>query len=174
MDALNPDDFDVDAWIADAKLPEHTVTVYGRADLLAEADKLIDAIEAAENDRELERSVGESSADELRAEYERVREQFLASAMHVRVRAISSTEAEELDKRQKEKELTPAQRQIEEIVLGTVSPKLTTERVERLADTIGSLQTMLIWNGIRRCGAEVPEVSAAFLPSASGRSGGED
>lgn len=88
------EDFDLDAWIDGAKLPEKAVTVYGRADLVAEHHELTEQLQAA-NARTIDddRMVG-SPKGRLAQQIRDVEEQMRSSALTFRFRAILDADVE--------------------------------------------------------------------------------
>jgi hypothetical protein len=84
-----PQPFDLDAWIDGAKLPEKAVTVYGRADLVAEHHELSQQLQAANSGPSLDddRMVG-SPSGRLAQQIRDVEEQMRKSALTFRFRAI--------------------------------------------------------------------------------------
>jgi hypothetical protein len=179
MTELDPKTFDVDAWLTGAKLPEHSVVVYGRADLLAVADDLQRRITAAEEDEAAdsapERAVGEQlESARLREEYGAIAEEFDASAMTIRVRALPESVTTVLEAKQERGEIRKEDRFLHDIVAGAVEPQLSLEQVIRMREKIGGAQTMKIWRAIFQATGEQPEVSPAFLPRRSGQGTGQE
>ncbi len=82
-----PASFDVDAWIAQAARPQRTVTVYGRADLVARLDEI-----DAEVARHRAAGGAEEALADLRAEWDDLAEAFSASALPVTVRGLTGAE----------------------------------------------------------------------------------
>jgi hypothetical protein len=172
---LDPKTFDVDAWLTGAKLPEHSVVVYQRADLLAKADDLQRRITAAEQDDAAEYSLGDrTSAGALRAEYEKVAEEYAASALTIRVRALTEAEDADLNARVKAGELTDEDRARHQIAIATIEPKLSVEQVRRMQEVLGPRQVLNIWQAVLRATNEMPEVSPHFLPKRSGQDTGRE
>jgi hypothetical protein len=175
MSDLDPKTFDFDEWLSGAKLPEHSVEVYARADLLAVADDLIRRISQAETDEELERSLHETiAAAELRERYEAVMEEFKASALTFRVRAVKDSETAVLDAKVERGEIRKEDRPLHEIAVASVEPKLTFDQVQRMREVIGPAQITKVWNAVFRATGEQPEVSPAFLPRRSGQGSGRE
>ena len=175
MTELDPKTFDVDAWLTGAKLPEHSVEVYARADLLAVADDLVRRIGRAETDESLERSLGEGeSAAALREQYEAVMEEFKASALTVRVRAVKESETTVLDGKVERGEVRKEDRPLHEISIASLEPRLTVDQVQKMREALGPAQITKIWNAVFRATGEQPEVSPAFLPKRSGQGTGQE
>jgi hypothetical protein len=175
MTELDPTMFDVDAWLTGAKLPEHSVEVYGRADLLAKADDLIRRIGQAERDEDLERSLGEGeSPSVLREQYEAVVAEFKASARTIRVRAVKESETVVLNAKVERGEVRAEDRMLHEIAIASVEPKLTVDQVQKMREALGPAQVTKVWNAVFRATGEQPEVSPAFLPRRSGQETGRE
>jgi hypothetical protein len=174
-ESLDPQTFDIDAWLTGAKLPEHSVKVYGRADLLAKADELGRQISAAEQDEAAEYALGDrTSAASLRAEYEKLAEEYEASALTIRVRAITEAEDAELNELVKAEKLTDEDKAIHQIAIASVEPRLTVETVQRMRMVLGPRQVLNIWHAVMRATNEIPEVSPRFLPKRSGQDTGRE
>lgn len=170
-----PETFDVDAWLSGAKLPERSVEVYRRADLLAQMDGVIRRIEKAETDEGLERSLGEgANVTALREEYELLKEQFDESGLVVTVRAVTEAETADLNTRMDAKEFTKEERPYHEIALASVSPKLTVAQAKAMASKLGPAQVTKIWNAIWVATGDQPRVSPHFLPKRSGQETGQE
>lgn len=91
----DPADFDLDAWIDGARLPEKAVTVYGRADLVAEHYELSQQLQAASATPAVDddRMVG-SPAGRLAQQIRDVEEAMRSSALTFRFRAILDGDVE--------------------------------------------------------------------------------
>lgn len=175
MTELDPKTFDVDAWLTGAKLPEHSVEVYARADLLAVADDLIRRISKADTDEGLDRTLDDAVAGaELRDQYETVMRDFRASALTVRVRAVKESETRDLDGKVKRGEIPEGDRPLHEISIAALEPRMTVDQVQRMREALGPAQITKIWNAVFRATGEQPEVSPAFLPRRSGQGTGQE
>src|SRR5690348_16049614 len=83
-------DFDLDAWIDDARVPEQSVTVYGRADLVAEHQQLEDQLTRVRASHDDGRLVDPSV--ELARRLQEVSDRMEASALTFRVRGLTRAE----------------------------------------------------------------------------------
>jgi len=92
----DPDVFDLDSWIDGAKLPEKSVTVYGRADLVARWEEL-DRQLSAMDDNDDERLGGNTPAT-IAAEMTKVRADLDKSALTFTFRAILEDERKKAEK----------------------------------------------------------------------------
>lgn len=159
-----PQDFNLDAWLDDADRPERSVTVYQKAGLIADLDRLAAQIENADEEEVDGPSMG-GGVGKLRSDYAKIAKQFHDSALTVRVRSISEDEQAEL--REKNPDLD--RRGLGQLVLSEafVSPKATPEQVGKLERILGDAQFSLIVNAWQQACLAVPVVSADFLPKRS-------
>ena len=164
-----PQDFDFDAWLDGAERPERAVTVYQKAGLIADLDRLAEQIGNADED-DVDGPSMSGGANKLRAEYAKVAQQFHDSALTFRVAGH-----DEDDKRafaDANKGVKPAE--LGRIVLADAikSPKITPAQLERLQKKIGEAQFSRILTAYHQACNEVPTVSADFLPKPSTRGDG--
>jgi len=162
--SVTPQDFDLDAWLEDADRPERSVTVYQKAGLIADLDRLGELIQNADDDEVDGPSVG-GGVGKLRAEYAKLAKQFHDSALTVRVRSVPEDEQAEIREKNPDLDATALGR----IVLSEafVSPKASPEQVGKLARVIGDAQFSLIVKAWQQACRAVPVVSADFLPKRS-------
>ena len=165
---VSPQDFDFDAWLDGAERPERAVTVYQKAGLLAELDRIEEQITTAELDEGeiAEFSIGQvSEARRLRDEYAEVAKRFHDSALAVRVQAL--TREEQRDLVEGNKGLTPTE--IGYIVLAEAIafPKCSPDQLRKLERVLGDAQFGRIMTAFHQASNEMPEVSADFLPKRS-------
>jgi hypothetical protein len=158
--SATPQDFDFDKWLDDAERPERAVTVYQKAGLIAELDRLEAQITNADEDEVDGPSMG-GGVGKLHAEYARVAKQFHDSALTVRVQGHSDEEKRELlgDK--------PEGVVYRVLADAITSPTATAEQVKRLEKKLGAAQFGLILNAYHQASTEIPVVSADFLPKRS-------
>jgi hypothetical protein len=132
------DDFNLDDWISGARLPEKSVTVYGRADLVAEFYELEQQVRAADSDGvEDDRLTGDPKVA-LAQRMETLREQMQSSALTFRFRALLSSEAakrEDGKTKPTDEELTYANLSIQ-----AVTPKVKPEQWPQIRERIGEGQ----------------------------------
>jgi hypothetical protein len=159
--SVTPQDFDFDAWLDGAERPQRAVTVYQKAGLIAELDALEDQILAADDEGESqERGLSEQSESQrLTAEYQRLAQQFHASALTIKVQGHDEEEKRNLAAANKGNE------DIAYIVLADAIkfPSVTAEQVKRLAAKIGEVQFAQILTAYHQASTELPAVSADFL-----------
>jgi hypothetical protein len=162
--SATPQDFDLDAWLDGADRPERSVTVYQRAGLIADLDRLAEQIRNADDD-EIDGPSMAGGVGQLRAEYAKVAKQFHDSALTVRVRSVSQSEQSEIRDRNTDLD----ERALGKLVLSDafVSPKATPEQVGKLERILGDAQFSLIVGAWQQACRAVPAVSADFLPKRS-------
>lgn len=167
-----PEDFNLDEWLTDAKRPERSVTVYKRADLLADLDDLERQIDALARIPEEDQSLADSPAA-LEAQYLAKAEEFHASGLLVRVKGLTSEEIEAIGEASKTANDTPEQAGRRLVAAALVYPKLNVDQLKRLSDAIGSVQMGLIVDAYRLATMKAPEVTVPFSQKSSGRANGQ-
>lgn len=142
--------FDINAWLAEASLPEVTRTVYANGTLVAQAQVLEQAIldapdEAPDGGRFMEEPA--PTKGELRAQLADVIEQLAGSGVTFRIRAITDAEREQIDAAIGPKPKDEAALERWDILCGahmvaaqTITPAVTVEDVLAMRDKIGSAQ----------------------------------
>lgn len=165
MTHVTPQDFDLDAWLDDADRPERSVTVYQKAGLIADLDRLAEQIQNAAEDEDVDGPSMGGGVGKLRAEYAKVAAQFHESALTVRV--AGHGDEEKRDFATANPDLAPSE--LGRVVLADAikAPKITPEQVKRLEKKIGPAQFGLILNAYHQASTELPSVSADFLPKRS-------
>lgn len=95
LDPSSADDlaeFDLDAWVDDAKPPQRSMTVYRRADLYSRVDELEREIRLADGS---EGSSADAGVKGLKAELDKVARQIYDSAVTITVRAVTDDAAKQ-------------------------------------------------------------------------------
>lgn len=191
MTDLNPETFDLGAWLTDAKLPEQSATVYQRADLIGELTELERRIR-----NEADVAPGESAAggSPLVRKYRKFATQFEASKLTVFVSAITDERQQEIVASVGEplaKDATAKERQgrlhaigcalLAEAVVGVASgnsPRkpvtLEPEQIKQIEAKIGSTQMQTINDAYMRACKELPSVDADFLLQLSSPASGDE
>ena len=164
-----PQDFDFDKWLDDADRPERAVTVYQKAGLIADLDRLEQLIVNADEDEVDGPSMG-GGAGKLRAEYAKVAKQFHDSALTLTVGGRSDDEKREFAAANLD--VKPEEMGYAILADAISSPKVTAAQVKRLEKKIGPAQFALIVTGFKSASEDVPSVSADFLPKPSTRGDG--
>jgi len=131
------DDFDLDAWIDGAKLPEKSATVYGRADLVAEYEAL-DAQLRAEKAKSVddERLTGDPKVA-IAERMADVRDRLQGSALTFRFRALLDSESKPIREAHKgsDDELT-----FKLLSVQVLEPKVSPEQWPKIRERIGDGQ----------------------------------
>lgn len=169
--AVTPEDFDFDAWLSDAKRPERSVTVYKRADLLADLDALERRIEEAKSVPEEDQSLVDST-DTLEREYEALAQQFHDSGITIRVKGLTQDEIDVISKKAKEEKRTESEIGRLQIEAALVSPKLTFDQLGKLSQAVGDAQMSKIVNAYQLATLQQPEVTVPFSRRSSGQGNG--
>lgn len=128
----------VDDWIEGAKRTERQVTIYQRADLLADLDDLDRQIDLAQRANDVDLLA------ELDAQWQAVAQTFSNSALHIRIRGLSGDEIKALKAEASLNRIELDETSAAVIAAATVDPKLSTEQVLRLVQTVGDAQVMKI------------------------------
>ena len=164
-----PQDFDFDAWLEGAERPERAVTVYQKAGLIADLDRLAEQINNADLDgieHVEERGIGEQSeSQKLQREYAKLAKQFHDSALTIRIQGHDEAEKREIAKANPE--LAPGELGYVVVADAITSPKVTAAQLRRLEKKIGEAQFALIPAAYQQASTEIPIVSADFLPRRS-------
>ncbi|MDR4533210.1 hypothetical protein [Glutamicibacter sp. PS] len=187
--APDPAEFDFEAWIQDAKLPEASCTVYKRGDLVAQIDDLARQIKIETDALRGEMVSGGSPAlSSLIKEREKLLKAFAASEMTFYLRALPSAKLVEIARAHE----TPTdatkevrmQKQVElnrellaASVIGLASPRLarrdldmTPALVAALEQKIGAAQLTQLMLTRQSVQNDAPRPDADFLPGPSGTS----
>ena len=164
-----PQDFDFDKWLDDAERPERAVTVYQKAGLIADLDRLEQQIRNADDDEVDGPSMG-GGFGKLRAEYAKVAKQFHDSALTLTVGGRSDDEKREFAAANLD--VKPEEMGYAILADAISSPNVTAAQVKRLEKKIGPAQFALIVSGFKSASEGVPSVSADFLPKPSTRGDG--
>lgn len=129
-----PADFDLEAWLAGARPPERSVTVYGRADLVADLEALDAAYEAARGASTDRRLVGAGS--DLARLIQEKRAEMEASRLTIRVRGLERETVRE-QAEQATKDTTDEEVAVRQIAAAAVQPRMTEDQARRLLARIG-------------------------------------
>lgn len=168
-----PEDFDIEAWMSDAKRPRRSVQLFKRADLMSELDDLERRIETERTARTLEPELGEGSElIALEREYEKTLEKIHASGITVTVQGLVVDEIEVIEKQvaaeYEGKHFEASQEKGRRmIVAALVSPKLSLSQIRALEQKIGSAQIARVAVAVNEATNQLPHVSADFLRKSS-------
>lgn len=134
-------------WIGSARLPEKSVTVYGRADLVADYDELQEqlqsALDAARNDDRLN-----SRASSVAAELAELREEMKSSAKTFRFRALTRAEGKSINDsapKNQAGELDDDYVAEQWVAKACIEPKVTPAQVTDIRARIGEGQFAALW-----------------------------
>lgn len=128
--AAEPEDFDLEAWLAGARPPERSVTVYGRADLVADLEALEAEYDVARStDRRLS-----GPAATIRTRIRQARAELEASRLTVRVAGLPR---ETLLEHSKLADVTEVDLAVKQVSAGAVRPVMTEAQARALLDRIG-------------------------------------
>lgn len=188
-DAPTPQGFDVEAWLAGAHLPEESVTVYQRADVVAELSDLKRRIELEDRVASDERTAGEAALTPLEQEYEALLRTFSQSALTVYVRALTEDELwaqrAETEARVKDMDTTRQNKEFGFDLLSAavvaVKPaggertpvQWSADQVKALRTAIGDTQVSQILTARQMAQNAMPAVDADFLQQRSGTETGQ-
>lgn len=168
-----PEDFDLDAWLTDAKRPERSVTVYKRADLIADLDDLERRIENANRIPDDERSLADDT-QALEDEYLAKAAEFHASALTLRVQGLTEEEMTAINAEAKKNKETNAQIGRRLVSAALVSPKISVEGLEKLSKAIGDAQMNLLVSAYQLATMKAPVVTVPFSLKSSGQDGTQE
>ena len=182
----DPAEFDVEGWLQDAQLPEESVTVYKRADIIAELSDLKRRIALEDKATGADRAAGEEALTPLEQEYLAALKTFSESGLTVYVRALTEEElrTQRAATEERTKDLPPQEGNLEfgydllSLAIIAVKPaggqrkavKFTSAKVKALRKAIGDTQVSQILTARQIAQNAVPSVDADFLQK---RSGGE-
>lgn len=190
MTDLNPAEFDFEAWIDDARLPEGSETVYKRADLVAKIDHLARQIRVETDATAGEKTSASPLLASLRKEREKLMQDFAASEMTFYIRAlpterIKAIVAEHPEVKSEDKDVALAaqvsinRQLLAESIVALESPRLekrditmTVPLVATMEAKIGAAQLAKLLVKRTEVQSEAPTPDADFLPGASGTSQG--
>lgn len=189
MTEQNPETFDLEAWLQDARLPEDSETVYKRGDLVAQINHLARQIRVETDAQSSEMtSWGNPALSKLIKDREKLMDAFAASEMTFYLRAIPREKITEIASRyltneadSREERLTKQvhlnRALLVESIVSVESPrlekrdiKMTVPLVATLEAKIGVAQLTKLLQKRQQVQNELPAPDADFLPSASGGS----
>jgi hypothetical protein len=143
------DTFDLDGWISGARLPEKSVTVYGRADLVGEYQELEIEFESARRNASGDERLGGTAELDIAQRMVDVQEQMQASALTFRFRALSKDETKPIfDDAPKDKAGNADDDYVAThwVAAASVHPKITPEQAGQIRERIGQGQFGSLWD----------------------------
>ncbi|WP_309080275.1 hypothetical protein [Zhihengliuella sp.] len=192
---LDPVSFSIDDWLTDAALPEESVDVYKRADViseLTEIERRVEDLDKAEDVDAGEESIGEASPrQKLLRRYEQLLQEFADSRLTIYVRAIPKEKLDSLNELYQaecgasiagspQRVLAQANHGARVLCHAIAGVKAadgkrydvhwTPDQLRKIARMIGEVQLQQIAEAHRLAQNAVPEVNADFLRNASGTS----
>ncbi|MGJ3403264.1 hypothetical protein [Glutamicibacter sp. Je.9.36] len=188
MTELNPAEFDFEAWIDDARLPEDSGTVFKRGDLVAKINHLARQIRVESDAQAGEKTSASPLITKLMKEREELMKAFARSEVTFYLRALPQSKIKELvdqhplaDDASRDDQL--AQRValnralLAESIVALESPtlekrdiKMTIPLVATLEAKLGAAQLSKLLTKRQQVQSEAPAPDADFLPDASGTS----
>lgn len=168
MSELDPETFDLDAWIEGAERTVRSATVYQKAGLIGDLDLLATKIENAEREEAIDGPGMGGGSGKLRAQYARLAEEFKASALVVRMKALTTDEKKAIAEENKDGNVGA-----HILAESMVEPRVTAEQVVKLEKALGNAQFALVVQAFNRACEDTPSVSADFLPKSSGQDDSE-
>lgn len=194
--------FDINEWLTDAHLPEESVRIFKRADLISKINALRERIQDEHAAQELGGTLDtRKELRKLKAAYEQALEDFGASLLTVYVRAIPTSKSrklrhENLDAEEAKLAAGEDRKRVREwaneefiyglaavSVVGVAGPDGVRREVSWSADDLRKLETRIgpgqfgaLVEARKRAEAQVQEPDADFLASLSGsdNAGGDD
>lgn len=186
---ITPEEFDVDAWILNAKLPEESAEIYLRADVVGNIQALqrkitaANAVDAVDPERP---AAAKSKTAKLVKEYENLLQLFSDSRATVFVRAIAPDKLDDLrranearykDKEPREGNLAFGYELLAESIVAIEdksgvrkTARMTPAQLKNLERGIGPAQLKAIMEARARAQSALPDVDADFLLRLSGTS----
>lgn len=168
-DATPSVEFDVDAWLTEARPPQRAVVVYGRGDLLSQLQALEADIKAIPDDSP------RMGGDPRRAQMRRMHEQLQASRRVLHVRGLLQDERAALAERHttktkgddgEESESFDAKAyEAEAYALALVDPAMSAEQVRKMHSRIGEGQWLAIAEAIGDASSETIDIPLSQLGS---------
>jgi hypothetical protein len=162
------EDFDLDAWITDARLPERSVTVYGRADLVAEHTELEEQLRRVQRASLDDERLADPSVD-LALRLAEAEERMQSSALTFRFRALLRDETDAIDAaapKDKDGEPDADYKAAAWLAASSISPKLTIEQAQAVRSKIGEAQFLSLW-ATAFSASNDRRVDVPFSPAAS-------
>lgn len=182
MPDVNPEEFDIDSWLEDAHLPEESVTVYQRGDLVSDLTELQRQIEIYEDGPDGPPSTG--GRGKLESRYRDLAQKFHSSGLTIYVRATTADERKALVDESNAADEAAEEFQYRLLAASIIGVKpadgerksvtFTQEKVRKLHKSIGEPQTVAIVNAQRSAANSIPAVSADFLHKLSSPASGAE
>jgi hypothetical protein len=187
---IDPAEFDVEAWLTDAKMPEESAEVYKRADVIAELQVVKRQIETQREAASIEKTAhGNTVLRNLETRYKDLVETFCASKLTIYVRAVSPDEQRE-SREITEKRTEGMEPKLQNLEFGydllarsivAVRPaegertevNWSVKQVKAMEKSIGAAQMSEVLNARMQAQNGLPRVDADFLLKPSGSEDGQ-
>jgi hypothetical protein len=177
----DPNTFDLDAWLAGGIRPQSSVRVYGRADVMADLQRIEREVAIIEEAGEA--AVGDTDLAALNAEYDALAAVLSESAIDIRVQnldaaTIAATVADvvgEADAKKSDRILTEAEQTeitLRQVQAAIVEPPMTLEQVRQLHSVIGDVQMLQVVRAWTTTGRRIA-VKPPFSRKSSTRGDGD-
>lgn len=162
-------DFDIDAWLTEARPPQRAVTVYGRGDLVSRLQELT-------AQRKADQSEARLAGHPLDPEISRVRAELDESRRVFHVRGLLIEERNALVEKHTTKTTTDGEEtedfdgdayETEAFSIALVSPKLTVSQAKQMHAAIGEGQWAAISGAVQAASQEPVDVPLSRLGSES-------
>lgn len=166
--ALDPATFDLDAWIGGATATVRAVTLYARADLIAEIDELSRQLRIAESIPDDDRSMGDPSPEGIRQQLEQLAQAFEASALVFKVEGRSDEAREKIAKRLKKQGVDEYDIVLHQLADAIVEPRGVTPAQLRLIGQRSESQLKMLVTASSMASFQPPRVDVPFSSASSG------
>lgn len=185
-----PEEFDVEAWLTDAKMPEESAEVFKRADVIAELQVVRRQIETQREAATIEKTAhGDTVLRNLERRYKELVETFTGSKLTVYVRALSPDEQRE-SREATEKRTEGMDPKLQNLEFGydvlarsiiAVMPaggertpvQWGIKQIKTMEKAIGAAQMTEVINARMQAQNGLPRVDADFLHKLSGSDDGQ-
>lgn len=166
---LDPDTFDLDAWIGGATATVRAVTLYQRPDLIAEVDRLKEELRIAETISDEDRGMNDPTPDGVRQQLTEVARQWEASRLTVKIEGRSDEAREKIAKRLKKQGVTDEETIVlHQLADAIIEPKgLTAEKLRKL-QAVSEPQVKLLLVSAAYANGQPPRVDVPFSNGSSG------
>ena len=185
-----PEEFDVEAWLTDAKMPEESAEVYKRADVIAELQVVRRQTETQREAATNEKTAhGDTVLRNLERRYKDLVETFTGSKLTIYVRALSPDEQKEMraESEERTKDLDTHEQNIQfgydQLARSIVAVRIgdgertpvnwSHKQIKAMEKSIGAAQMTQVINARMQAQNGLPRVDADFLPGPSGSDDGQ-
>lgn len=165
----DPATFDLNAWINGVTGTVRAVTLYQRADLLAEVDELQRQLRIAERIPDEDRGLGDPTPDGIRRRLEQVAADFEKSALVFKVQGQSDEARDRIAKKLKKQGVTDEEEVVlHQLAAAVVEPKGVTVDVLRTMQERSEPQVKMLLTAASLANYAPPAVDVNFSRAGSG------